>query len=699
MEKAAKQIMTKPAEQTITEKETESAAAGFFSEGGRLSATHPRYDHRPEQEAMAAAVQEAIADQATLLVEAGTGVGKSLAYLYPFVAGGRANGKVAVSTGTKTLQTQLIENDIPFLSRVLKTPIRAELCLGAANYLCLYRMSKASERGTFTSQAAAKQFQQIEEWSLDTPTGVRLDLDFMPRSDVWASVAVEHDFCLRQNCPCFGECFYFKARARREQADILVMNHHLFFANLGAGGGILPRFQAVVFDEAHQIEEIATEFMGYEVSNYRIPNLLGYLYSLRSGKGFIPSRIKDEAQREKWRELIERLGGINREFFSGLEEKWPDAFRTVRMKDPGFAEDILSGPLGELGERLEQMKDTITDEEGQTEIKTYLCRVQAIQEELSAIVNMENREYVYWYSRSNPGPRIRQTLQMAPIEVGEYLNKSLWEKYGPIILTSATLSVGGEFGYLKKRLGITECRELILTSPFDYGNRVMIYTDGGIPDPGREREEYEERVIQDTGRLIILSGGGVFALFTSYRMLEKAYQRLAGPLAEYGCLKQGDMERYQLLEEFRSSPSSVLFGTTSFWQGIDVPGDSLRCVVITKLPFAVPDDPVTEARINFIRESGGAPFREYQVPRAAIMLRQGFGRLMRHRDDYGIVAILDPRLRTRSYGKTFFASLPSCPVTFRLAELDAFLKQFREAEGEEVVGEISDTPLKKEPLG
>ncbi|MDP8235561.1 MAG: ATP-dependent DNA helicase [Candidatus Erginobacter occultus] len=669
-----------------TNREEPEPAAGFFAEGGALSGSHPRYDHRPQQEAMAAAVAEAIEEKATLLVEAGTGVGKSLAYLHPFVAAGRENGKVAVSTGTKTLQTQLIENDIPFLARVLNIPIRAELCLGAANYLCLYRMNRASERGTFSSRAAAKQFPRIEEWSLETPTGVRLDLDFLPRPDVWSAVSVEHDFCLRQICPCFEECFYFRARARREKADILVMNHHLFFANLGAGGGILPQFKAVVFDEAHQIEEIATEFMGYEVSNYRLPNLLGYLYSHRSSKGFLPSRIEDEDCLEKWRELIEKLSDLNREFFASLEEKWPDAFRTVRLKEPGFAEDILSGPLAELEERLEEMEATITDEEGQTELKTYLSRTRKIREELSAIVNMEDREYVYWYSRSNPGPRIRQTLQMAPIEVGEYLNKSLWEKFGPIVLTSATLSVGGEFGYLKKRLGIDECRELILTSPFDYAGRVMIYADGGIPDPGREREEYEERVIQDTGRLIILSGGGVFALFTSYRMLDKAYRRLSGPLAEYGCLKQGEMERYQLLEEFRSRPGSVLFGTTSFWQGVDVPGEALKCVIITKLPFAVPDDPVTEARIDFIRESGGDPFREYQVPRAAIMLRQGFGRLMRHREDYGIVAILDPRLRTRSYGKTFLASLPPCPVTAEMADLDRFLKRIRgreNGEGEE----------------
>ena len=627
---------------------------------------------------MAAAVREAIEDEAILMVEAGTGVGKSLAYLYPFSLWIKATGKkVAVSTGTKTLQRQLIEQDIPLLSRAAGIELKAELCVGVNNYLCLYRMNRNGEQGLFESKKSAAQFRKIADWSTKTENGLKLDLDFNPRPDVWSTVRAESDFCLWKKCPFFNECFYIRARRRREEADLLVMNHHLFFANLVVGGTILPQFKAVVLDEAHLIEEIATEFLGYEVSNYRIPTLLNYLYSLRTGKGFLSSRIKEDDVLDYWSLQIRRLHDLNDAFFSGLEEQWKDVFRNVRLKKPGFAEDILSGPIEKLENNLEALKDTMPDDESLEELQTYISRCRKIREELGSIITMEEEKTVYWYSREEHGRRLRQTLHMAPIEVRDYLRPLLWEKFGPVIMTSATISTRGDFAFLRERLGLDRCDELRLDSPFDYENRVMIYVDSRIPDPSRNRSEYEERIIQDIGRLVILSGGGAFILFTSFRMLNKAFERLSVPLEKYGCLRQGDKDRYDLLEDFRRHPSSILFGTTSFWQGVDVPGESLKCVIIAKLPFGVPDDPITEARIESIREGGGNPFVEYQVPQAIIMLRQGFGRLMRGKGDYGVVAILDPRLRTRYYGRNFFASLPACRVTSHLSHLKEFIERMR----------------------
>lgn len=651
----------------------------FFRKGGGLSRLHPCYDYRPQQEEMAAAVQKIIENEGVLMVEAGTGVGKSLAYLYPFALYSIKTGKkVAVSTGTKTLQRQLVEQDIPFLIKTAGLDLRSELCLGINNYLCLYRLAQAGEQKLFESRESAEHYQIIEDWSLQTDTGLQLELDFNPRNEVWGAVRAESDFCLWKKCPLFEECFYVRARMRREKADFLVMNHHLFFANLASGGAILPQFKALVLDEAHLLEEIATEFLGYEVSNYRIPKLLNFIYSKRTGKGFLPSRLEDDDLLESWHIRVEELRDLNTSFFSELDDKIKDEkddTRTVRLKEPDFIANRLSGPLGLLEEGLESLKDIMPDDESLIELETYIRRCQKIREELSSIITMEADDTVYWYSREEHGHRLRQTLHMAPVEVGEYLKPVLWEKFGPVVLTSATISTRGDFSYFRERLGLNDCVELSLSSPFDYENRVMIYTDSRIPDPGLRREEYEERIIQDIGRLVILSGGGVFALFTSFRMLNLAFERLSGPLKKYGCLRQGDKDRYTLLEEFRSLPSSVLFGTASFWQGVDVPGDSLKCVIISKLPFAVPNDPITEARIDLIKERGGNPFKEYQVPSAIIMLRQGFGRLMRSRSDYGIVAILDPRIWTRSYGRDFISSLPGCRVTSHLAQLDKFLKR------------------------
>lgn len=651
--------------------------AGFFRPGGPLSQRHPDYEFRPEQVEMAAAVARAIGRGETLLVEAGTGVGKSLAYLYPLLLWSKFSKKrAAVSTETKTLQKQLVEKDIPFLVSATGIELRAELCLGANNYLCLLRLDRSGQRELFESKESVKQYQAILSWARRTEAGILLELGFTPRYEVAASIQVEPDMCLRRKCPHFASCFYYKARERAEAADLLVMNHHLFFANLVVNGAALPPFEAVVFDEAHSLEEAATSFLGAEVSQHRIPSLLNHLYSVKTGKGFLPARLRDSFRAESWEAAFREAHDLNDEFFSRLEDGWKGK-KTVRIRERFSAEAITRSLLG-LIERLKEVKKAFPDEEGREEFGGYLNRAGEIVSDLDAISNLKQEDWVYWFERTGERRRLRRALHMAPMEVEEFLKEKLWGNYAPAILTSATLSTGGDFGYLRSRLGIEGGHELILASPFDYRRQVLLYTDPRIPDPGpRTREAYESRVIEEIEKIVRAAEGGAFVLFTSYRVLDLAYEALAPRLSRYRLFRQGEGERYKILEEFKSHPDSVLFGTTSFWQGVDVPGANLRCVIIAKLPFGVPDEPVLQARIERIKEADGDPFHEFQVPAAIIMLRQGFGRLIRHRNDYGVVAILDPRLRTKGYGRAFVSALPPCRLSSDLGEVGSFMAEMR----------------------
>ncbi|HOO77844.1 MAG TPA: ATP-dependent DNA helicase [bacterium] len=666
----------------------EDTIRSFFRPGGPLERLHPRYDYRPQQEAMAAEVWKALAEGNVLLAEAGTGVGKSLAYLYPLLLWQRrAELPFAVSTHTKTLQRQLLEQDLPLLERLTGEKIRAALCLGAGNYLCRLRLDRARERGLFETRAAAAGFQAVSEWAAATATGMVQELAPPPSPDVWGAVSVEQ-VCPRRKCPHYRECWYFSAREQARSAQVLVMNHHLFFANLAVGGAVLPPFGAAVFDEAHTLEDVATSFLGFRVSNRTVPNLLGNLYSARGGKGFIPATVADAGERALWQESIEVVRRANDDFFERLQALGKGGKQTLRLRVPGYVDNLLDAPLEALEDRLRKLRKELPEAD-KVEAVGYQFWVQELRRHLEELTGLGGEDRVYWYEQEGSRRRLFQSLQMAPVEVGNYLRERLWSELAPAVLTSATLSTGGNFEYLKKSLGLEDCAETVQASPFDYQNRVLVYTDPTIPDPRRDPQGYEARIVADIDRIVRAVGGGAFVLFTSHRMLRRAWDELNQPLAGFGCLRQGEKERYLLLEEFRRRPASVLFGTASFWQGVDVPGESLRCVVIVKLPFGVPDEPLTESRLELIAEGGGDPFNDYQVPRAVIMLRQGFGRLMRHRDDYGVVAFLDPRIRTRPYGRKFLGALPRCRVTTDFEQLNAFVTRVRREGGGAAPGPTS----------
>ncbi len=649
----------------------------FFRPGGLLSRKHSGYDHRPQQEKMARAVAGAIDDKAILMVEAGTGVGKSLAYLYPFLTWARrTRGRVAVSTETKTLQRQLLEKDLPFLNREAGVSVRAELCLGAGNYLCRYRLDGSSREGLLDGKEIKRQHRKIVRWSEKTATGMIFDLDFLPRNDVWREVRVDTDLCLRGKCPFRADCFYYRARARWVKADVLIMNHHLFFADLASGGALLPPVAGIVFDEAHSLEEIATEFFGVRLTAFRVPQLLGRLLSPRTGKGLLPFIVRDSARLEEWRLAVDRIRAFHEEFFRLLREKFGGERKALRLRRAIDAPDHLSRALNELGGRLEKLARGLKREELARELEGYAGRAKQAAADLETLVGQKVPDAVYWYEEGASRRLLRQSLNLAPISPAELLRSYLWSKGGPAVLASATLTTAGDFDYFQNRLGLEGCRTLLLDSPFDYRRRALIFADRNLPDPTREREAYEERAIVEIERIVKAVRGGAFVLFTSYRMLDAAYRRLSGRLGDLPVLRQGDADRYRLLEDFRGAADAVLFGTSSFWQGVDVPGESLKCVIIVKLPFGVPDEPVIEARLDAIRAAGGEPFREYQLPAAVIMLRQGFGRLIRSRSDYGVVAILDPRVLTRNYGRLFFSSLPPAPVTDEIGRVKTFLKAF-----------------------
>lgn len=635
---------------------------------------------------MAHAVAQAIAEQRHLLVEAGTGTGKSLAYLVPFILWATQERKrVLVATYTKTLQQQLMEKDLPFLRERVGLNFRYALCLGTQNYLCPRRLSKTDQGGLFTSREEVAQFNKIKAWARKTETGLMQDLDFEPLPGVWAQVNRQTELCLGKACPLYDDSFFYRARRQQSQAHVLVANHHLLFAHLAAGGGVLPPFDAVVLDEAHQIEEVAVGYLGLEVSNVQIHFLLEQLHSRRSGKGVlsgIPGVTAKQVQRLAAAADEVRLA--TDAFFDNLLAKVGTKATTVRLRHKHFIPNLLREPLTNLMAVLKEVRRAVEDEAGQVELEGYENRFKELSDGLESILQQDRENYVYWVTvQARPGAvrggqsSVRASLHMAPIDVAEGLRVQLFNAVKPVVMTSATLATGGSFEFIKLRIGLDDCKTLRIGSPFDFKNQVMIYVAEDLPDPSSRNADFERLAIERAAEVLKITEGRAFVLCTSYRMVAQTHAGLSEKLPHLRILQQGDMPRGKLVEEFRADVKSVLVGTMTFWQGIDVPGEALQCVILMRLPFAVPDDPLVEARMELLQKRNEDPFYGYQVPQAIIMFRQGFGRLIRHRDDYGLVAILDPRVVRKRYGEMFLASLPECRSTGMLEAVRRFLESKR----------------------
>jgi ATP-dependent DNA helicase DinG len=638
----------------------------IFGKDGLLSKALSDYEYRPVQETMAAEVEAGITEGRATVIEAGTGTGKTLAYLIPAVL---SQKKTIISTGTKTLQDQLLEKDIPFLHEHLPQSFKAVCMKGRANYLCLYRFHRAIEQPELFEDAQGSLTNKLINWAKQTPNGDRAEIDWLPDDFIgWDQLSVGTDQCLGQKCPKFEQCFLTRLRQEAATADVVVVNHHLFFADLavrsGGYGQVIPPYEVAIFDEAHLLEETASHYFSIQVSSYRLAELIRDLAFELAAAG-----SKDRALFRS----SESIGKIGAQFFKGF----PHSDRRQRFRVEALGRELqqrwteLSQGLEELASQLFRLQDLSEGLSG--------ChrRTIEISQDLDLLLAQKHPDYVYWYERRGRGT----FLWASPVQIAPILEELLFQRSRPYIFTSATLAVAKDLSFFKGRLGLTpDTPGLILAAPFSYREQALIYLPKDLPLP--DSADFIPAVAKEVAAILKQSGGRAFVLFTSHRNLQEVHALLE-VAEQFKLLVQGEQPKAALLKRFREDTASVLLGTASFWQGVDMPGETLSCVIIDKLPFAVPNDPLVAARLEKIAEAGGNPFWEYQVPSAVLALRQGLGRLIRRATDRGILAILDSRLFKRSYGKPFLDSLPESVITHQREDIGSFLETTHHSKDQE----------------
>jgi ATP-dependent DNA helicase DinG len=646
--------------------------SAVFGAGGTLARALPDYEPRASQVEMSARVARVFDQGGVLLAEAGTGTGKTIAYLVPAIL---SRQRVLVSTGTKNLQEQIYFKDIPALRRALDVPFTATYMKGRANYLCLHRLDQLNEGNGAASRDVFLPI--ISEWAGKTETGDRAELEDLPEDlPFWSEVSATAETCLGTECPRYDDCFVTRMRQRAAESDVVIVNHHLLCADAAvrqnAYGEVIPACTHAIVDEAHQLEDIATQYFGFAVSTYRLEDYA------RDVERFIKSgTIGNRTSEQEIEKGVDRLRDHARAFFAELAFAHRTNERArgeerIRATDATLAQTrevaaYLAGSLDVLEASLTLLKPPAKDEEENPAFDSAALgrRAAEIRDELRFLLRAGDPAYVYFVEFRGKGVFLRAS----PIDVSDIIRDLLLDRMRATVLTSATLTVDGAFDYVRARLGIAAADEVRLPSEFDYERQALLYLPPRMPDP--RSSDFTMAAGRQVVELLKRSRGRAFVLFTSYASL-RAVQAIAEMALDYPMLVQGTAPRSQLLKQFRETPHSVLFATSSFWQGVDVVGDALSCVIVDKLPFASPSDPITAARIDAIRARGGEPFDEYQVPLAILALQQGLGRLIRHRRDRGVLAVLDPRLRTKGYGRRFIASVPPAPVVHDLEAVEGF---------------------------
>lgn len=637
-----------------------------FAQQGLLSQYFSDYEQRPQQLQMAKAIQESLKNKHHLAVEAGTGIGKSFAYLVCAIdAAVREKCKVVISTYTITLQEQLVNKDIPFLAKALGGCFSASLARGRNNFLCLRRLEFARRKQQGLFDSSMDELLRLNLWSSQSKEGLFSELDFVPSTAVLNAVKSEHGNCKARKCEYFDKCFYWKNRRRLATSDVIVANHALLFSDLALREedvSILPDYKYLIIDEAHNIENVAQEHFGIDISQWRVGYILSGLYNSSTKKGLLAGTSSGDEI-----EIIKECEKNAKKFFE-LVRKWFESNRGNGRIKKHFVEDCLSPSLKKLRLAVAALAKKTDDDDEQFEFLRFAGMLKALQDELQDFLDCSKDSDVYWVEVSEKSSRNPVTLRSAPINPGIDIKRCMFDKFESVILTSATLCCGGEsakngFDYFAGRVGLEKYEHLKLGSPFDYENNVTMYIESQMPPP--DSPTFLSDAAEKIKKYVTQTQGRAFVLFTSFQMLDSIAQMLSDWFSENEfelLIHNSKTDRSELLRRFRQDKKSILFGTDSFWQGVDVPGQALSNVIITKLPFAVPSHPLIEGRIENLKSQGQNPFYSYQLPQAIIKFKQGFGRLIRSKNDKGIIVILDSRIIQKGYGREFISAVEKCRV-------------------------------------